>query len=36
MCGTTSTSAQLTGNFAGALEDTSIGDCRSVRLLAEN
>jgi hypothetical protein len=34
--GTTSTSAQLTGNFAGALEDISIGDCRLVHLLAEN
>ena len=34
MWGTTSTSAQLTGNFAGAPEDTSIGDRRLVRLLA--
>jgi hypothetical protein len=33
--GTTSTSAQLAGNFAGALEDVSIGDCRLVHLLAE-
>lgn len=24
------------GNFGGALEDISIGDCRLVRLLAEN
>src|SRR5512133_2033105 len=36
MWGTTSTSAQLTGNFAGAPEDTSIGDRRLVRLLAGN
>jgi hypothetical protein len=33
--GTTSTSAQLTGNFS-ALDDISIGDCRLVNLLAEN
>jgi CRP/FNR family transcriptional regulator, cyclic AMP receptor protein len=36
MWGTTSTSAQLTGNFAGAPEDTSIGNRRLVRLLAAN
>jgi hypothetical protein len=34
--GTTSTGDELTGNFGGALEDTSIGDCRLFRLLAEN
>jgi hypothetical protein len=28
--------AELTGNFGGAPEDTSIGDCRLVRPLAEN
>lgn len=33
---TTSTSAQLTSNFVGALEGTSIDDCRLVRFLAEN
>jgi hypothetical protein len=33
--GTASTSAQLTGNFAGALEDISIGDCRLLHLFAE-
>ena len=31
-----SAGAQLTGNFAGAPEDTSIGDRRLVRLLAGN
>ena len=36
MWGTTSTGAELTGNFGGALEDISIGDYRLVRLLAEN
>ncbi len=36
MWGTTSTGVELTGNFGGALEDTWIGDCRLVRLLAEN
>jgi hypothetical protein len=30
--GTTATSDGLTGNFGSALEDTSIGDCRLVRL----
>ncbi len=35
MWGTTSTSAQLTSNFAGAPEDTSIGDYRLVALFAE-
>jgi len=29
------TSTSVTGNFAGALEDISIGDCRLVHLLAE-
>jgi len=33
--GTTATSDDLTGNFGGALEDRSIGDCRSVALFAE-
>jgi hypothetical protein len=33
---TTPTGSELTGNFGGALEDTSIGDGRLVSLLAEN
>jgi hypothetical protein len=33
--GSTATSDDLTGNFGGALEDRSIGDCRSVALFAE-
>ena len=36
MWGTTSTSDELTGDFGGALEDTSIGDYRVFRLLAKN
>jgi hypothetical protein len=30
-----SSSDELTGNFGGALEGTSIGDCRLVALFAE-
>jgi hypothetical protein len=33
---TTSTSDEFTADFGGALEDTSIGDCRVFRLLAKN
>jgi len=33
--GTTATSDKLTGNFGGALEDTSIGDYRLIALFAE-
>jgi hypothetical protein len=36
MWGTTANSDELTGNFGGALEGTSIGDCRLARLFAEN
>jgi len=36
MWGTTSTGDELAGNFAGALEDLSIGDRRLFRRLAEN
>src|SRR2546423_11694591 len=36
MWGTTSTGDELTGSFAGALEDTSTGDCRLFRLFARN
>jgi hypothetical protein len=35
MWGTTSTGAELTGNFGGVLDDTSIGDCRFVAPFAE-
>src|SRR6202165_5088595 len=34
--GTPSIGDELTSDFGGALEDTSIGDCRLFRLLAEN
>jgi hypothetical protein len=34
--GATSTGDEITGHFGGAFEDTSIGDCRLFRLLAEN
>jgi hypothetical protein len=36
MWGITPTGSELTGNFGGALDDTSIGDRRLVSLLAEN
>jgi hypothetical protein len=36
MWGTTATSDELTGNFGGAIEGASIGDCRLARLFAEN
>jgi poly(3-hydroxybutyrate) depolymerase len=35
-CVSSSSSDELTGDFAGALEDTLIGDCRMFRLLAKN